>query len=61
MMAGRRVWRDESGQHLLEWVLLFMAVVVAAKVMSAYVHNALAANVKTTEMQLNGAMHDNQP
>ncbi len=50
-----------AGQHTLELALLFTAVVTAAWLMSLYVRDALASNVKNTEMQLNGAMHDNQP
>ncbi len=49
------------GQYLLEWALLFTAVVVAAGVMTYFVKDSLAARVKGTEMQLNGAMHDNRP
>ena len=37
------------------------AFVIAALLMREYVRDAMRAGVKTTEMQLNGAMQDNRP
>jgi len=52
---------SERGQYTLEWGILVSAVVIAAMLMRDYVQGALRANVKSTEMQLNGAMNDNRP
>ena len=52
---------SEQGQYTLEWAVLVSAVVIAAVLMRGYVTGALRANVKSTEMQLNGAMQDNRP
>jgi len=52
---------SEQGQYTLEWGVVVAAVVIAAVLMRGYVHGALRANVKSTEMQLNGAMLDNRP
>lgn len=49
------------GQALFEWVLLFASVVAVMTAMISYVRQAVGANVKSTEMQLNGAMQDNRP
>lgn len=61
LMRMSRRWGPRAGQHLLEWTLLFAAVVAAAQLMTFYVRDALAAKVKSTELQLNGAMRDNRP
>ncbi len=53
--------RSQTGQHTVEWALLFTAAVTACIIMALYVKDAIASSVKNTEMQLNGAMHDNQP
>lgn len=37
------------------------ALVIAVVLTRGYVRGALRAGVKTTEMQLNGAMQDNRP
>ncbi len=58
-MMTRRL--GTRGQYLLEWTLLFAAVVFAVGVMTFFVKDSLAAKVKGTEMQLNGAMRDNRP
>ncbi len=50
-----------KGQYTIEWAVLMAAVVIAAMLMRGYVRGALRANVKSTEMQLNGAMLDNRP
>lgn len=50
-----------SGQSALEVTILLAAVVVAATLMAPYVRGSLRANVKITEMQLNGAMQDHRP
>ena len=52
---------SERGQYCLEWGILVAAVVIAGVLMRGYVRGALRANVKSTEMQLNGAMLDNRP
>lgn len=57
----KRMAQHRSGQYTFEWTLLMSAAVIAAVLMSGYVRNALRAGVKTTEMQLNGAMNDNRP
>ena len=57
-----RMWfRSCRGQYCLEWAVLVSAVVIAGMLMRGYVRGALRANVKSTEMQLNGAMQDNRP
>ncbi|MDP3703231.1 MAG: hypothetical protein Q8R78_02460 [Candidatus Omnitrophota bacterium] len=53
--------RSTRGQYTLEWGILVSAVVIAGVLMRGYVRGALRANVKSTEMQLNGAMQDNRP
>ena len=53
--------RNRQGQYALEVCILLAAVVVAASLMARYVRGSLRANVKMTEMQLNGAMRDNRP
>ena len=52
---------NRRGQFTMEWAVLLAAVVIAAIVMRDYVFDAMRANVKFTEMQLNGAIHDNRP
>ena len=52
---------NQRGQYALEVCILLAAVVVAATLMTKYVRGAMRANVKMTEMQLNGAMRDNRP
>ena len=52
---------SERGQYCLEWGILVSAVVIAGVLMRGYVRGALRGNVKSTEMQLNGAMQDNRP
>jgi len=52
---------SKRGQYTLEWGVVVAAVVIAAVLMRGYVQGALRANVKSTEMQLNGAMLDNRP
>lgn len=52
---------SEHGQYTLEWGIVVAAAVIAAVLVRGYVHGALRANVKSTEMQLNGAMLDNRP
>ena len=52
---------SKRGQYCLEWACLVAAVVIAAVLMRGYVRGALRGNVKSTEMQLNGAMLDNRP
>ncbi|GEM_PF-5306170 len=51
----------EPGQSTLEAVVLVVAVVTSAMLMVRYVKESMRANVKMTEMQLNGAMGDNRP
>ena len=53
--------RSRGGQYTLEFVVLLAAVSIAATLMAGYVRGAIRANVKSTEMQLNGAMQDNRP
>lgn len=53
--------RSRRGQYAVETAMLFAAVAIAAVLMRLYVRQAIAANVKSTEMQLNGAMRDNRP
>ena len=53
--------KGQRGQYALEVCILLAAVVVAATLMTKYVRGAMRANVKMTEMQLNGAMRDNRP
>jgi len=50
-----------GGQYTLEWAVMMSAAVIAAMLMRHYVRDAMRANIKSTEMQLNGAMHDNRP
>ena len=50
-----------KGQYTVEWSVLVAAMVISAMLMRGYVLDALRANVKSTEMQLNGAMQDNRP
>jgi len=50
-----------SGQYTMEWGMMMAALVIAAILMNGYVRQAMRAGVKTTEMQLNGAMRDNRP
>lgn len=50
-----------KGQYTLEWAVFMTAVVTAVVLMSGYVMQAMRANAKSTEMQLNGAMQDNRP
>lgn len=52
---------DRNGQHTIEWAVLVTAMVIAGTMMLTYVRDALRANVKLTEIQLNGAMRDNRP
>jgi len=52
---------NRKGQYTMEWAVLMSAAVIAALMMRSYVRDAMRANVKSTEMQLNGAMHDNRP
>ena len=52
---------SRKGQYALEVAILLAAVVTAATLMARYVRGSLRANVKITEMQLNGAMWDNRP
>lgn len=52
---------SERGVYALEWACLMMAVIMAAMLMREYARDAMRANVKTTEMQLNSAMQDNRP
>ncbi len=59
-MRGSRLANVE-GQYSLEWIVLFIAVAAAGILMRDYVRHAMRANVKSTEMQLNGAMNDNRP
>ena len=53
--------RSRRGQYTLELVVLLSAMAIAAAMMAGYVRGAMRANVKSTEMQLNGAMQDNRP
>ena len=50
-----------TGAYTLKWCVMVTAVIVAGLLMANYVRRALRANVKSTEMQLNGAMLDNRP
>ena len=52
---------NARGQYTMEWAVMTAAFVIAAMLMRGYVKNAMRAGVKTTEMQLNGAMVDNRP
>ncbi len=60
-MGIRRVARGLNGQYTMEMAVTMSAVAVAVILMAIYVRNALQANVKSTEMQLNGGMFDNRP
>lgn len=60
-MGRRRVARGLNGQYTMEMAVTMSAVAVAVILMAIYVRNALQANVKSTEMQLNGGMFDNRP
>jgi len=53
--------RGQKGQTALELAVLFAAMAAASSLMATYVRHAMRANVKATEMQLNGAMKDNRP
>ena len=53
--------RSRGGQTAVELTVLFAAMAAAAALMTTYVRHAMRANVKATEMQLNGAMKDNRP
>ena len=50
-----------TGAYTVEWAVMVTACVIAGLLMANYVKRALRANVKSTEMQLNGAMQDNRP
>ncbi len=52
---------NRAGQSTLETATLLAAVVVAATMMAGYIRGSMRATVKSTEMQLNGAMQDNRP
>lgn len=52
---------DRNGQYTIEWAVLVTAMVIAGTLMLSYIRDALRANVKLTEIQLNGAMRDNRP
>ncbi len=56
-----RRWSGCKGQYTVEWAVLMAAAVIAATLMRTYVRGAMRANIKSTEMQLNGAMFDNRP
>ena len=60
-MGRRRVARGRSGQYTMEMAVTMWAIAVAVILMALYVRDALRANVKSTEMQLNGGMFDNRP
>jgi len=60
-MGIRRVARGLNGQYTMEMAVTMSAVAVAVILMAIYVRDALRANVKSTEMQLNGGMFDNRP
>ena len=49
------------GQSTLEWSILMAAMVAAMLLTRSYVTQAMRANIKSTEMQLNGAMQENRP
>lgn len=53
--------RGNAGQSAVEAAMVIGAVVLAASMMAIYVRGSLRANVKLTEMQLNGAIQDNRP
>ena len=53
--------RSQAGVYALECAILLAAVVAAAVLMAGYIRGSMRANVKMTEMQLNGAMRDNRP
>lgn len=61
--SGLRAWGAGciKGQFTLEWAVLLIAVVTAMLLMRPYVRDAMRANVKSTEIQLNTAMRDNRP
>jgi len=60
-MAIRRRYLNCHGQYAMEWAVLMSAAAIAAMFLRGYVRDSLRANVKSTEMQLNGAMQDNRP
>ena len=57
----RRRLTNERGQYTMEHAVLFAAMAIAATLMATYVRQAMRANVKVTELQLNSAMQDNRP
>ena len=59
--GARATRRGERGSYTLEWTILLSAVVIAAVLMRTYVRDAIRAGIKSTEIQLNGAMRDNRP
>ncbi len=46
---------------MFEVAVLVAAVSLAVTAMTVYVSDAIGANVKSVEMQLNGGMQDNRP
>jgi hypothetical protein len=53
--------RGCHGVYTMEWAVMMTAFIFAAILMREYVRDAMRAGIKTTEMQLNGAMQDNRP
>ena len=60
-ITTRRRLTNERGQYTMEHAVLFAAMAIAATLMATYVRQAMRANVKVTELQLNSAMQDNRP
>ena len=52
---------SRHGQYLIEWSVLFAALVIAGILMRQYVRDAVRGNLELTERQLNGSMEDNRP
>ena len=53
--------KEQGGQSMFEVAVLVAAVSLAVTAMTVYVSDAIGANVKSVEMQLNGGMQDNRP
>ena len=51
----------QSGQSMLEAVVLFAAVAAALVLMGGYMRRAFNAHGNAIEEQLNGAVQDNNP
>ena len=60
-MSTSGAGRSLRGQSMLEYAVLVAAVTSALVVMSDYIRRAFNAHAKSIEVELNGAIDENEP